>query len=114
MISRTTGQVMSPGLVPDASYWSEPPTASPASEDALRSCGCDFVVRIGADVEWAPLIATVTSLHLAGVPIDWKGFDRDYPRHLVGLPTYPFERKRCWLEPFEIRAWAGPMRKVGA
>ena len=30
--------------------------------------------------------------------MDWKGFDRDYPRRIVTLPGYPFERKRFWFE----------------
>ncbi|HKC11317.1 MAG TPA: KR domain-containing protein, partial [Vicinamibacteria bacterium] len=29
-------------------------------------------------------------LYLAGAPVDWAGFDHDYPRRRVDLPTYPF------------------------
>ncbi|WP_309736406.1 SDR family NAD(P)-dependent oxidoreductase, partial [Chamaesiphon sp. OTE_75_metabat_556] len=30
---------------------------------------------------------------------DWSGFDRDYERQRIPLPTYPFERKSFWLKP---------------
>ncbi len=33
-----------------------------------------------------------------GVEVDWAGFDRDYQRRKVWLPTYPFQRQRYWLE----------------
>ena len=38
------------------------------------------------------------ALYHAGVAIDWKGLDRDYTRRKIGLPTYPFQRERFWIE----------------
>ena len=29
--------------------------------------------------------------------MDWVEFDRNYARRRISLPTYPFERERCWL-----------------
>ena len=49
--------------------------------------------------DWTQLAATMRDLYLCGVSIDWEGFDRDYSRRRVSLPTYPFERKRYWIEP---------------
>ncbi|HSL83074.1 MAG TPA: type I polyketide synthase, partial [Thermoanaerobaculia bacterium] len=37
-------------------------------------------------------------LWLAGVPVDWQGFHRHWSRRRVPLPTYPFERRRYWVE----------------
>lgn len=37
-------------------------------------------------------------LWLAGVPIDWRGLHGDTSPRRVALPTYPFERKRFWVE----------------
>lgn len=37
-------------------------------------------------------------LWLAGVTVDWPAFHAQQPRRRVALPTYPFERLRCWLE----------------
>ena len=48
--------------------------------------------------DWGCLLASVAELHLLGCSIDWQGFDRDYQRRRVRLPTYPFQRRQCWLE----------------
>jgi acyl transferase domain-containing protein len=37
-------------------------------------------------------------LSARGVPVDWRGFDRDYQRCQVDLPNYPFQRQRYWVE----------------
>jgi acyl transferase domain-containing protein/glutamate-1-semialdehyde aminotransferase len=38
-------------------------------------------------------------LWTAGLDLDWKAFHRKRFRKRVSLPTYPFERKRFWIEP---------------
>lgn len=38
-------------------------------------------------------------LWAAGVDLDWKAFHGNQFRKRVSLPTYPFERKRFWIEP---------------
>src|SRR5581483_10214584 len=53
-------------------------------------------LRPGRD-DWEQLLETVGALYARGVPIDWAGFDRDYPRRRVALPTYPFQRQRYWF-----------------
>ena len=30
--------------------------------------------------------------------LNWKGFDRSYPRRKIALPTYPFQRQRYWVD----------------
>jgi acyl transferase domain-containing protein/acyl carrier protein len=45
------------------------------------------------------LHATLGRLWLAGVAIDWNGVHSGERRHRVALPTYPFDRKRYWVEP---------------
>jgi acyl transferase domain-containing protein len=37
-------------------------------------------------------------LWLAGGQLDWKGARGDEAPRRVPLPTYPFERRRCWVE----------------
>ncbi|MDZ8262383.1 type I polyketide synthase [Nostoc sp. ChiQUE01b] len=44
------------------------------------------------------LLNTLGRLWVVGVQINWSGFYVDEKRHRVPLPTYPFERKRYWLE----------------
>ncbi|HEU5382931.1 MAG TPA: SDR family NAD(P)-dependent oxidoreductase, partial [Ktedonobacteraceae bacterium] len=45
------------------------------------------------------LLTAVGRLWLAGVTPDWEGLYAGERRQRVLLPTYPFERKRYWLEP---------------
>ncbi len=45
------------------------------------------------------LLGTVARLWLAGLPVDWSGFSGREVRHRLPLPTYPFERKRYWIDP---------------
>jgi len=44
------------------------------------------------------LVRTVGKLWLAGVELDWAGYHRHERRRRVRLPTYPFERRRYWLD----------------
>ncbi|MEP7211101.1 MAG: methyltransferase [Alphaproteobacteria bacterium] len=54
-------------------------------------------MREGAD-PWPELLAGLRALYCAGVDIDWAGFDRGHARRRVAAPTYPFQRKRHWVE----------------
>lgn len=44
--------------------------------------------------DWQQLGESCGILYERGVEVDWLGFDRDYPRQRLSLPTYPFERQR--------------------
>ncbi len=54
-------------------------------------------LRKGED-DWRSMLDSLSDLYVHGVSADWAGFDRDYPRQIVSLPTYPFQRKRYWIE----------------
>jgi len=43
-------------------------------------------------------------LYAQGLQVDWRGFDRDYARRRLSLPTYPFQRQRHWIETMETKA----------
>jgi amino acid adenylation domain-containing protein len=45
------------------------------------------------------LLQTMGRLWLTGLRPDWPAFWADQPRRRVPLPTYPFERRRYWIEP---------------
>jgi myxalamid-type polyketide synthase MxaB len=47
---------------------------------------------------WEQLLGSLAQLYAQGITINWFGFDRDYSRRRVALPTYPFQRKRYWIE----------------
>jgi acyl transferase domain-containing protein/acyl carrier protein len=51
----------------------------------------------GADL--ALLLDALGRLWVAGVPFDPEGLYAGERRHRARLPTYPFERQRCWIEP---------------
>ncbi len=44
------------------------------------------------------LLGTLGSVWAAGVDVDWLAHRTGERRNLVPLPTYPFERKRYWLD----------------
>ncbi|MEG4207193.1 beta-ketoacyl synthase N-terminal-like domain-containing protein [Microcoleus sp. Pol7_A1] len=48
--------------------------------------------------DWQILLQTLGQLYVSGVKVNWSGFDSDYPRYRVVLPTYAFQRQRYWLE----------------
>ena len=61
--------------------------------------------------DWPVMLQTLAALYLAGVQIDWDGFDRGYGRRRLVLPSYPFQRRRYWFhEPEPRRAAAVPAR----
>lgn len=44
------------------------------------------------------LLNTVGKLWATGVEIDWSGFYAAERRHRIPLPTYPFDRRRYWID----------------
>ncbi|MBW8805286.1 MAG: SDR family NAD(P)-dependent oxidoreductase [Catenulisporales bacterium] len=54
-----------------------------------------------ADPRTATTVLTeaVGRLWLAGVPVDWSGYQDGRPVAKTGLPTYPFQRRRYWIDP---------------
>jgi len=53
-----------------------------------------------AGSETTELLSAVGQLWLAGVHIDWRALHGESTRRHVPLPSYPFERKRHWVEPY--------------
>jgi NAD(P)-dependent dehydrogenase (short-subunit alcohol dehydrogenase family)/acyl carrier protein len=47
---------------------------------------------------WQTLLGSVAALYVAGADIDFKGLESGHPRRTVVVPTYPFERRRQWVE----------------
>ena len=47
--------------------------------------------------DWKPLLESLASLYASGAKIGWAGFDGDYARRGVAMPTYPFQRERYWM-----------------
>ena len=68
----------------------------------------------GQQPEMAIVLAAVGRLWQAGVDIDWSGFYADENRRRVPLPTYPFERKRFFLEPGQVEHMATSPARTGS
>ena len=60
----------------------------------------------------AALLAALGQLWLSGAAVDWPGFSARESRRRAVLPTYPFERRRFWIDPPAdfVQALAGPPR----
>jgi acyl transferase domain-containing protein len=58
----------------------------------------------------ACLLDALGRLWVAGVAVDWTAFSAHEERRRVPLPTYPFERRRCWVDPVLDQA---PTRQPG-
>lgn len=56
----------------------------------------------------AYLARALASLWCAGVAVDWAALHAEAPRQRLHLPTYPFERKRYWIEPPALLHAAAP------
>ncbi|MEM1168904.1 MAG: SDR family NAD(P)-dependent oxidoreductase [Cyanobacteria bacterium P01_H01_bin.35] len=54
-------------------------------------------LRPGVD-EWQQMLFSLGKLYVLGAKVDWIGFDKNYDREKVALPTYPFQRERHWIE----------------
>jgi acyl transferase domain-containing protein/SAM-dependent methyltransferase len=54
-------------------------------------------LRQGWD-DWQQILESLAALYVQGANIDWAGFDRDYLRRRLPLPTYPWVKERYWLE----------------
>ena len=48
--------------------------------------------------DWRRMLTSLAELYMHGAEVDWAGFDKDYPRRRVSLPSYPFQRKRYWMD----------------
>ena len=54
---------------------------------------------------WTTMLNALGALYVAGREVDWQGFEQGYTRQKVTLPTYPFQRQRCWLEAYEVKTF---------
>jgi acyl transferase domain-containing protein len=127
-ISNLTGQIMQSGDIPDANYWRSHARETVRFMDGLNTLfaqGYELFLEIGSKPilsslgkrsqqsesavwlsslsqtknDWQVLLESLSALYLRGVEIDWMELERDYSRHLLSLPTYPFQRKRYWIQP---------------
>lgn len=55
--------------------------------------------RRDEQTDYQALLTALGTVWLRGLDPDWVAFYANQPRKLVQLPTYAFDRKRCWVDP---------------
>lgn len=127
LVSNLTGKILGPWEMPDAQYWRKHIREAVQFNDGMKlleSEGCEIFIEIGPNpillgmgircvpelaAKWLPslkkdqddweiLLGSLASLYTLGFDIDWKKFDANYKRQRVDLPSYPFQRIRCWQD----------------
>jgi acyl transferase domain-containing protein len=120
IISPVTGEVTNADIA-TPEYWcrrERQPLKLEEGIKTLHQLGCEVFVEISSmpaflkteasgiwlsslspkREDWQQILSSLLQLYLQGAPVDWLGFDRDYLRRKVTLPTYPFHRQRYWIE----------------
>jgi acyl transferase domain-containing protein/NADPH:quinone reductase-like Zn-dependent oxidoreductase/short-subunit dehydrogenase len=124
LVSNVTGQVAARDLVTNAAYWRRHLRESvrfAAGVQDLHRQGIRCFLELGpggvlsalgqrtvkdaafigtirdGQNDWRQTLQALARLHGLGVGIDWAGFDREYTRRRIALPTTPFERSRHWV-----------------
>ena len=71
------------------------------AQQSVSFSQAQFVVSLSRDInarDWQSILNAIGQLYIQGVDIDWLEYDKPYLRQKVFLPTYPFQRKRYWIE----------------
>jgi len=127
LLSNVTGAIAGPDEMNRPEYWMEQirkPVRFSQAMETLAGMGMTHFVEIGPHPvllgmgaecipglgpawlpslhrdrgDWRDLAESLQRLYVDGATPDWTGFDRDYPRARVSLPTYPFRRRRHWAD----------------
>jgi phthiocerol/phenolphthiocerol synthesis type-I polyketide synthase C len=139
-VSGLSGEYFAEGQIPGADFWRRnvlasahrdqgiaalagrgygvflevgPPSAIPES---ARSIGAATAATWLSSLEggqgaWQSMLASLASLYVRGASVDWVAFDEPYLPLKVPLPTYPFDRERCWEEPYSATGTKVPGRR---
>ena len=127
LVSNLTGRLAEKGELKNPQYWRDHARNAVRFADGIQTLkeqGCEVFLEIGPKPvllgmgrkcmpedaslwlpslrkgrdEWETILGSLASLYTCGFDIDWQEFDRPYSRRRVALPSYPFERRRCWIE----------------
>ncbi len=126
LISNRSGRVATAAELAEPSYWRDHLRQAVLFDESLKTLGAlkpDLCIELGPHPallgfakmsfgetgpvllhtlrkdrpDWTQMLDALAGVHLAGVEIEWrKVFEGQSPR-IVALPSYPFERERCWF-----------------
>ena len=74
------------------------PTLLGMAQDALGSDATCLPSLRRTAPDWPTILESLGTLFVRGVGVDFAGFERDYRRQKISLPTYSFQRQRYWIE----------------
>ncbi|HEX2244530.1 MAG TPA: type I polyketide synthase, partial [Gammaproteobacteria bacterium] len=144
LISNVTGKLVTAAEMMTPKYWRHhvrQPVRFAASMESMRQLGINTFLEIGPKPtllgmgqkclpegtgiwlpslrqgrsDWQQLLWSLGELYRYGAQIDWLGFDHDYARRRVALPSYPWQRARYWIEvPENAHHKAASSSDVGA
>ena len=135
LVSNLTGRLVQQEVL-DPAYWLRHVREAVRFADGvqtLQNQGCNVFIEVGPkptligmgqqcinvrDGVWLAslrfrqsatqqMLESLGALYERGMTINWRGFDRDYVRRKLALPTYPFQRQTYWLaetQPFRQKA----------
>jgi acyl transferase domain-containing protein/acyl-CoA synthetase (AMP-forming)/AMP-acid ligase II/acyl carrier protein len=127
-VSGASGRLLKEKEIPGADYWRSHVLQGMQIEkgvETLAAQGYDHFLEVGPDDSffgncvlnepgskatllrslesdrdgWQSMLASLAALYVRGASVDWQSFDEPYQPVKVPLPTYPFERERCWEDP---------------
>jgi acyl transferase domain-containing protein len=81
-----------------------------ARQHAKKTTDTKIIASLGPvgepERDFPSMLDALGRLWVAGVQIDWEMFSKNEKRRRLPLPTYPFEKKRFWIEPTRANASA--------
>ncbi|MER7708904.1 SDR family NAD(P)-dependent oxidoreductase [Kitasatospora sp. NPDC097605] len=134
VVSNVTGRIATAAELTDPAYWVRQvrePVRFADGVAALAAEGVTTFVELGPDGTLAGLVGqsleepvtaavlrrdreevrtaltALARIHVQGHPVDWTALFGGARRPHAVLPTYPFQRRRYWLEPTAAAADAG-------
>lgn len=128
LVSSETGRLLENDEVREMGYWRRQirePAGFISGIEALHARGCELFLGIGPGSvlsemarkyltkyagawlpsldrerdDWHRVLESLGELYVRGWDVDWSAFNPDYQACRISLPTYPFERERCWFDP---------------
>lgn len=102
LLAAGLGRLVATDETLDRKYWLEHLYAVPDAERgvaALQRATPQITLDVAADgCDYLGLLQTVAMLYEHGVSLDFRAFHSGFEREKLGLPGYPFQRQRCWLD----------------